>query len=154
MNSTIAEQLFHACNEIYDIMLDNEFSIKQSFKLGRVECNLLTYLLQRQRPVMLRELAEYIHVSCSRITHLTDSLIKKGYITRDAGTKDRRVLYVQITLEGAKIAEDYLKKNVSMYNKYLKKLPPEHVEAVYSALNHWVELLSRIILNDKNKLNC
>ena len=51
----------------------------------------------------LGELSKRIYLHPSSITGLVDRLEKKGYVLRDRGQEDRRVIKVQLTSEGKKL---------------------------------------------------
>ena len=136
---------YNETNAIHNLMLNFEFMNKQCLKLGRVECNVLQFLLQENQPVSMKEIAAYMKVSHSRITHLMDSLLKKGYITRTSGTDDRRVYFATITKAGVKIAGVYKNKNIDMFKDFLKKLPKEQIEPIYAALEYWLSSLQQMI---------
>ena len=136
---------YNETNAIHNLMMNFEFMNKQCLKLGRVECNVLQFLLQENKPVSMKEIALHMKVSHSRITHLMDSLLKKTYITRVSGIEDRRVYFAEITPAGIEIAGVYKNKNIDMFNDFLQKLPQEQVEPIYTALKFWLATLQKMI---------
>lgn len=135
---------YESTNVIHNLMLNFEFMHKQCLKLGRVECNLLQFLLHEKKPVSMKDIAEYMDVSHSRITHLMDSLIKKNFLRRIPCSDDRRVFYAEITPEGKDIARKYKEKNVKMFEDFLKKLPEDQIEPIYKMLTYWREFLIKM----------
>jgi MarR family transcriptional regulator, organic hydroperoxide resistance regulator len=57
------------------------------------------------RGLLLRDLAERMYLHPSTITGLIDALEAKGYVTRVRGTADRRVVKVQLTPKGRRLAK-------------------------------------------------
>ena len=145
METEEGKVFYNETNAIHNLMLNFEFMNKQCLKLGRVECNVLQFLLQENKPVSMKEIAAYMKVSHSRITHLMDSLLKKTYITRTSGTDDRRVYFAEITPAGIEIAGVYKTKNIDMFEDFLQKLPKEQIEPIYHALEYWLEALQQMI---------
>lgn len=147
------KKFYEATNAINNLMLNFEFMYKQCLKLGRVECDLLQFLLREKRPVSMKEVAQFMDVSHSRITHLMDSLIKKNYLKRLPSTDDRRVFYAEITPEGREIAKKYKEKNIKMFEDFLKKLPEDQIEPIYNTLSHWKEFLikmNEVLMDSRN----
>jgi DNA-binding MarR family transcriptional regulator len=78
-------------NELYtDYIPSNEFAVLQT--------------LNNQSPLMASEIANELKVSSSHITAVTDRLVKKSYIQRVRSDSDRRIVYLEITDEGKRIA--------------------------------------------------
>ncbi len=144
MKKNLGRDFFNLTNEISNLMFNFEFMHKRCTKLGRVECNLLHYLLSEDRPVSMKELANYLAVTHSRVTHLMDSLIKKGYIDRIASTEDRRVFFANITDTGSEIVNKHMNEGVKVYSKLLQKLSQEKVDSIFEALKLWREFLDQL----------
>lgn len=91
-------------NELYtDYIPSNEFAVLQT--------------LNNQSPLMASEIANELKVSSSHITAVTDRLVGKKYIQRVRSDSDRRIVYLEITEEGKKIAREM----DEIKNKYLAK---------------------------------
>ena len=138
---------YELTNAIHNLMLSYEFMRKRNLKLGRVESNLLYYLATVNKQVNLKDVAQKLDVSFSRITHLMDNLEKKGYAMRIPCEEDKRVIRAQITLDGIEIAKIYKEKNIKMFINFLKKYPAEEIEPTLQALNYWHDLLKKV--NDR-----
>jgi DNA-binding MarR family transcriptional regulator len=93
-------------NELYaDYIPSNEFAVLQT--------------LNNQSPLMASEIANELKVSSSHITAVTDRLVKKDYIQRVRSDSDRRIVYLEITEEGKKIAVEMDEiKNEYFGNKF------------------------------------
>ena len=134
-------KFYEYTNDIHNLMLNFEFMHKQCFKLGRVECDMLNFLLQENKPVNMKAIAKCMDVSHSRITHLMDSLIKKQYLKRLPCQVDRRAFYAEITDEGREITRKYKEKNIQLFVDFLDRLPEDQVEPIFKMLTFWHQCL-------------
>ncbi len=144
MKRNIGSEFFEITNEISLLMTNFEFMHKKCTKLGRVECNLLHYLLDVNRQVNMKELARFLGVTHSRITHLMDSLIRKGFIDRIASKEDRRVFYAIITQNGKDIVNKHINESVKVYNKILPQLTEKEADDIIEALKVWKDFLNHL----------
>jgi len=145
MKLNVGKVFFDETSAIHRLMLNMEIVNKASFKLGRVECDVLQFLYQNKKPTSMKEVATTIKVSHSRITHLMNSLVKKGYVNRYLGVEDRRFFFAEITESGIKIAEAYKNKNTILFEELVKKLPKEELEDIYKTLEYWQDFLAKMI---------
>jgi DNA-binding MarR family transcriptional regulator len=91
-------------NELYsDYIPSNEFAVLQT--------------LHNQSPLMASEIANELKVSSSHITAVTDRLVGKNYIQRVRSDSDRRIVYLEITETGKKLAREM----DEIKNQYLAK---------------------------------
>lgn len=91
-------------NEVYtDYIPSNEFAVLQT--------------LHKNSPLMASEIANELKVSSSHITAVTDRLVGKNYIQRVRSDSDRRIVYLEITEDGKKIADEM----DQIKNEYLAK---------------------------------
>jgi DNA-binding MarR family transcriptional regulator len=106
-------------NELYtDYIPSNEFAVLQT--------------LSNHSPLMASEIANELKVSSSHITAVTDRLVKKGYIRRVRSDSDRRIVYLEITDEGRKIAGEMDEiKNEYFGNKF-NHLSDEEMKSMIS----------------------
>jgi DNA-binding MarR family transcriptional regulator len=91
-------------NELYsDYIPSNEFAVLQT--------------LNNHSPLMASEIANELKVSSSHITAVTDRLVGKNYIQRVRSDSDRRIVYLEITEDGTRIAREM----DQIKNQYLAK---------------------------------
>ena len=69
----------------------------------------LRYLL-RQRECSMRELAAFMKMGLSSVTGMVDRLVKQGLVNRRRTEKDRRLVFVDITVKGRKILKEILEQ--------------------------------------------
>jgi len=144
MKAEIGKIFFETTANIHNLMLDFDYAHKQTHKLGRVECNLLQYLLVENRPMSMKDIARFMNVSHSRITHLVDNLIGKKYLERISCVNDRRVYYAKITEDGKEIAVRFRQKSIKMYEELINTLPDEEQKAIFDALDNWKNFLKQM----------
>lgn len=115
-------------NDMLDTMLPfNEFMVLR--------------LVHEQDHPNVSRIADLLSVSCSHITSVSERLIKKGYLTRVRASEDRRVVLLQLTEEGERVArtveatiteyfhrklENVTDDEMIVFNRLLKKLLEEN----------------------------
>ena len=153
MSKRIGKRFYEVTNCIHHHMMDFEDAHKKTHKLGRVECILLQLLISDDRPKTLKEIRQFINVSNSRITHLTDALIAKGYIERISTPVDRRIYLIKITSEGYELAQDFQNKQIKIYNEVLEELSDADFDKIFGNLDKWRVFLkeTKAKLITKNK---
>jgi len=149
MKKTIGKEFFDLTNDISDLMYNTELMHKSILKLGKVEANYLQFLLAEDKPINMKDLGEHLKVSQSRITHLTDSLIKKGYVDRYASTEDRRVNFAFITEKGKELLNKNSNECIKIYTKLLSKLPEDKIDSNLESLTIWRDFLAQYLKETK-----
>ncbi|MGX5465847.1 MarR family winged helix-turn-helix transcriptional regulator [Bacillus toyonensis] len=74
-------------------------------------------ILNRTNKEMVSRVANELNVSNSHITAVTEKLINKGFVTRSRSTSDRRVVYLEITVQG----KDLVAKMEEAKKRYLQE---------------------------------
>ena len=92
----------------------------EKFGLSYTEVQTLYYLKEGEKNVT--SLANYADVNKSTMVEVLDKLEKKGYITRERDSTDRRVVIVKITDEGIKILEEVRGKYKELILNLLSKV--------------------------------
>lgn len=91
-------------NELFcEYMPWNEFSVLRA--------------LYAKSPQMASQIAYEVNVTSSHITAVTDRLVQKELVTRKRSDSDRRIVYLEITEEGQRVAE----KLEAMRKEYYKQ---------------------------------
>ena len=134
-------------DDIVDLLIDN---IKKFFfpnewinldlKFSKTEIFTML-LLDRNKEVTMTELVEYINSPMSTATGIVDRLVKSGYINRDRGETDRRIVVLHLTEAGSSLVKDF--KN--LISKYLKIILDDLTEDEK-------QFLLNIVLKIMNKL--
>jgi DNA-binding MarR family transcriptional regulator len=142
---------FHELNEEISLLLSEIESINSSeLKLGKVETLFLQFLFEVDKPVNMKTITNHLKVSQSRITHLTDSLIEKGFVDRYASKEDRRVNFAYLTDKGKDVVSKKANGNTKFYAAQLEKYDSKKVDQLLESLNDWKKILIDFV-NEMNK---
>ena len=78
------------------------------------------------------------------LTIAMNSLVKKGYVTRQRGKEDRRVVYISLSEKGKQAFEHHAKFHQEMIRGIVDSLGEDEIEVLIKALtnlNHWFRSL-------------
>lgn len=81
----------------------------------------LRYVAEKKEPLM-REIAQYLCVAPPSATSLINTLVKQGEIRRVADKGDRRVVRLEVTLQGHKTLSDSTRRKQDLMRKVIKDL--------------------------------
>lgn len=103
-------------------------------------------LLYSKGAFSLKEIGEKILLANASITYIIDKLEKRGYLIRKPDSKDRRVVYAQLTSEG---------------HQLMSRILPEQFTALYHAMDGLrvdekelaIKLLKKLGITAKRKLS-
>lgn len=87
------------------------------------------------------ELSKKMYLHPSTITGVVDRLEKKGYVVRDRGQEDRRVVKVQLTLKGRKLLKKVPNPIQGKMVYGLRKLEKEKLDSIYDAVQKLVDIM-------------
>jgi MarR family transcriptional regulator, 2-MHQ and catechol-resistance regulon repressor len=105
--------------------LDAETTNGPHGDLSLQELRVIEYLGESNQRIM-KDLAAYLMLAGNSVTSLVDNLENKGIVRRQRSTEDRRVIHVQLTLEGQKLFESAMHEKMTMLRLLLGALtPPE-----------------------------
>ena len=88
----------------------------------------------------MSSIAKELSVTVGTLTISMNSLVKKGYVVRQRGSEDRRVVYISLSEQGRKAYEHHKKFHEQMINGVVEELTKEELEALVKALkklNSW-----------------
>lgn len=108
--------------------------------LSSAEGNILLHMLMHAREMRLDQLAEQLDISKPAVSRALDSLEKKGFITRQPDTDDRRVNWVRLTDQAREIGSTVEQAYNRLYAIALQGISREE-------LDHFVKLFSRMSEN-------
>lgn len=97
---------------------------KSHFSMLRLEA---VMLIEKEEPTMKR-IADYLHVKAPSATSLVASLVKVGYIKRQADPNDRRMVQMKITDKGREFLKDGSKQMTEKLKEVLSKLKCDQVD--------------------------
>ena len=67
------------------------------------------------------------------LTIAMNSLVKKGYVTRERGKEDRRVVYISLSEKGKHAYEHHEQFHHNMIDAILQDLTPDETESLIKA---------------------
>jgi DNA-binding MarR family transcriptional regulator len=81
----------------------------------------LHYIKEREG-ILMREVANYLHITPPSATSLVNSLVKEGLVKRIVDVGDRRTVQLRVTAAGTELLKNSFKKTADMMKKSLNKL--------------------------------
>ena len=114
--------------EIYTKELNKKYQVSSS----QLNCILALY---DYGPMPPSRIARHIMVNSSTVTGIIDRLEKKGLVERWRISQDRRVITIQLTEAGTKLAENAPPPIQQRVIDGLKNLPPKEMEKIVKSLN-------------------
>jgi DNA-binding MarR family transcriptional regulator len=109
----------------------------EEFELSPVQCHVL-HLIEPERPLPMRRLAETLRCDASNVTGLVDRLEARGLVQRQASEDDRRVKVIQLTPTGSRLRAQLLKRMTGSACP-LSKLSPKDQRALVRILEALVD---------------
>jgi len=91
-------------------------------------------------PKNMSTIAKELSVTVGTLTIAMNSLVKKGYVNRERGSEDRRVVYIFLSDKGRQAYLHHEQFHRQMIDEILKDLTQEETEALVRSLaklNRW-----------------
>lgn len=95
-------------------------------------------------PKNMSTIARELSVTVGTLTIAMNSLVKKGYVTRQRGKEDRRVVYISLSEKGKKAYEHHAGFHQKMIEGAIAGLSENEIEVLIKALtrlNQWFRSL-------------
>jgi DNA-binding MarR family transcriptional regulator len=115
----------------------NEWYRQVDDSLSNTQFHLLAKL-DRHGPMKATDLADALMITNSTLTALVDKMCERQLVTRERSACDRRVVDLEITDKGRKLAEGHKDVERSAFKKYFDRLSPEdlkHLEEIFVKLH-------------------
>ena len=93
-------------------------------------------------PKNMSSIARELSVTMGTLTIAMNSLVKKGYVVRQRGRADRRVVYISLSEKGTKAYLRHKRFHEDMVKNAVKELTEEELKALLKALrslSSWVK---------------
>ncbi|HOT92935.1 MAG TPA: MarR family transcriptional regulator [Anaerolineae bacterium] len=97
--------------------------------------------LHEAGPCTIGQVQEYIYISASAASEMLSRLENAGYVTRKRCTKDQRVVYVELTPEGRRLAEETPLGGIPLLRERIKTLSPEQLDTVIAAFDILLQVM-------------
>lgn len=104
---------------------------------------MLMGILAHYGEMKISDLSEKLGLSNSTVSGIIDRLEKQGYVERTRSTEDRRVVYVNITSEYKKIAQEHFNEIERKFADMLSKATSEELNAIFEGLNTLKNVMER-----------
>jgi DNA-binding MarR family transcriptional regulator len=91
--------------------------------------------LEGQEQIPLSELSERMQLSLPAVSRLVDSLVKRGWVTREEAPADRRCKLVQITPEALSTYRELAALRISALRAFVETFSSEELEALAPGLH-------------------
>lgn len=85
-------------------------------------------------PKNMSAIAKELSVTVGTLTIAMNSLVKKGYVVRQRGESDRRVVYISLSDKGRAAYEQHASFHKEMIDAAMNQLEPEEMEVLLKAL--------------------
>ena len=139
---TINDILVNLINEIWE--LEEKAIITEEFKdLTNNDMHVIE-AIGIEEPKNMSTIAKELSVTVGTLTIAMNSLVKKGYVTRQRGKEDRRVVYIFLSEKGRAAYEHHARFHKDMIDGVIGQLSGDEVEALIKALtklNTWFRSL-------------
>lgn len=97
--------------------------------------------ISQNESLSLSDLSERMYLHPSTITGVIDRLERKGYVTRSRDKVDRRVIYVQLSGEGKRLAKRAPNPAQGRMIYGLKNLKKRELDLIYESVQRLVEIM-------------
>jgi DNA-binding MarR family transcriptional regulator len=114
-----------------------------------VELKCLRYLLENEFP-QVKELASNMSLTAARVTNLLNSLEKKGHISREISSEDRRVIKAYLTPQGREFALDLQDKYLDYHKEIIESMSDEQdLKSLLDTINTFKKTLEQFLKKKK-----
>ncbi|QSX06477.1 MarR family transcriptional regulator [Sedimentibacter sp. zth1] len=122
-------------------------TLKKNIKCQYKEVNLtgaqgmMMGILAHNEKMKISDLSEKLNLSNSTVSGIVDRLEKQGLVERVRSKEDRRVVYVNITPEFKKIAEEKFKEAEKEIEIKMSRASDEELDRILQGLNSLKKIL-------------
>lgn len=91
-------------------------------------------------PKNMSSVAKTLSVTVGTLSTAVNGLVRKGYVVRERGSEDRRVVYISLTERGKAAFEHHARFHKAMIDAVSEELSPEELQMLVKTLaklNRW-----------------
>lgn len=141
-SSAKAEEVLNSFAEVMSKLLIEQYQQHlASLDLTLLQAQVLRVL--RRGPVLTGQLAAELRITAPAITQLTDRLIRKGLIERQAAVDDRRCVMVTLSAKGRRLVDQFRRRRGDIFTGALAYLSDDEQAQVVEGLSKVIEALER-----------
>lgn len=133
-------EIMQSLRRIFKAIQDYSHEVSNKFGITGPQLWALKTISQNGK-LSLGELTKKMYLHPSTITGVVDRLEKKGYVSRDRGQGDRRVINVQLTPQGKKLVKRAPNPVQGKMIYGLRRLKKEKLNSIYDSVNKLVEIM-------------
>ncbi len=137
-----AQKLADTTFKLKKICNEKESYFASQFNLAAMEFRCLKYLKDVDY-LVVKDLAEQMNLTPSRITRLITSLEKKGLIIRELDLEDRRNVRVMINPKNQKFVEKMDRKHTELHAEILSQMPSKKVDQAIKSIENLYEVFAK-----------
>lgn len=121
----------------YDIMtVEEKALISDEFKDISSNDMHIIEAIGIEAPQNMSSIAGRMKVTVGTLTIAINNLVKKGYVVRTRGEKDRRVVFISLSEKGKKAYDHHQQFHHEMTEAILNRLSKEEIEVLMKALHN------------------
>jgi len=141
LNRDVAiSEIMQSLRRIFKSIQDYSQEVSNKFGITGPQLWVLK-IISGNENLSLGELSKRMYLHPSSITGLVDRLEKKGYVLRDRGQEDRRVIKVQLTSEGKKLVGKAPNPIQGKMIYGLRELRKGKLNLIYNSIQELVEIM-------------
>ena len=100
-------------------------------------------------PKNMSTVAKAIDVTVGTLTIGINGLVKKGYVIRERGTADRRVVYISLTDKGLRAYRHHEQFHMNMALSIMDRLDEDEAVVLVRSLNKMTDYFNNLKVHDK-----
>ena len=100
-------------------------------------------------PKNMSTVAKAIDVTVGTLTIGINGLVKKGYVIRERGTADRRVVYISLTDKGLRAYRHHEQVHKNMALSIMDRLDEDEAVVLVRSLNKMTDYFNNLKVHDK-----
>ena len=117
-------QSAQAVKEIMSLSLSQQRMMRKVWRMNT----------EQPEGVMLKELAEQLSLSCSAVSVMVDTMVKRGILVREPSKEDRRKVLIRISENGLTFARAYEQFFDGICQEFASEQSPEEIEVFIKIL--------------------
>jgi len=141
---TEANQLADLTFKLLANCQEKEARLAEQYSLTQAEFRCLR-LFGTQESSNNKHIAERMNLSPSRLTRIVDGLVKKGYMSREIDTDDRRNMKVTLSGQGIEIVKRLNEAYIGIHREILDEIEDEQHKPLITAMTHLLSALEKWI---------
>ena len=140
-HSVAISEIMHALRQIFRAIQDYSQEVSKEFGITGPQLWALK-TISADGSLSLGELTQKMYLHPSTVSGVVDRLEKKGYVVRDRGQKDRRVVNVALTPKGKRLAKKAPNPIQGKMVYGLRRLEARKLNSIYLAVQKLVEIMA------------